>query len=145
MKEKNDDRDRVMKEIFQKNEKDSKNVEKRSRFVFDKEKTKIVTKIKKIKKVEKIASLSTRKKISNKLRIIDIWRNEIDEKEFLIKLKSAQIIFSLIEVIVCVLLAQKIFFKILFDENVIKFHLNSIKSRSITQKKRKTMIRLWIF
>jgi hypothetical protein len=89
--------------------------------------------------------LSTRKKISNKLRIIDIWRNEIDEKEFLIKLKSAQIIFSLIEVIVCVLLAQKIFFKILFDENVIKFHLNSIKSRSITQKKRKTMIRLWIF
>jgi hypothetical protein len=72
MKEKNDDRDRVMKEIFQKNEKDSKNVEKRSRFVFDKEKTKIVTKIKKIKKVEKIASLSTRKKISNKLRIIDI-------------------------------------------------------------------------
>jgi hypothetical protein len=72
MKEKNDVRDRVMKEILQKNEKDSKNVEKRSRFVFDKEKIKIVKKIKKIKEIEKIVSLSTRKKISNKSRIIDI-------------------------------------------------------------------------
>ncbi len=89
MKEKNDVRDRVMKEILQKNEKDSKNVEKRSRFVFDKEKIKIVKKIKKIKEIEKIVSLSTRKKISNKSRIIDIWKNEINEKEFLIKLKSA--------------------------------------------------------
>jgi hypothetical protein len=33
--------------------------------------------------------LSARKKISNKSRIIDIWKNEINEKEFLIKLKSA--------------------------------------------------------
>jgi hypothetical protein len=33
--------------------------------------------------------LSTRKRKSNKSRIIDIWKNEINEKEFLIKLKSA--------------------------------------------------------
>jgi ABC-type oligopeptide transport system ATPase subunit len=72
MKEKNDVRDRVMKIIFQKNEKDLKNVEKRSRFASDKEKAKTVKKIKKIKEVEKIASLSTRKKTSNKFRIIDI-------------------------------------------------------------------------
>jgi hypothetical protein len=43
--------------------------------------------------------LSTRKRISNKFRIIDIWKNEMNEKEFLIKLKSVQIIFSLIEVL----------------------------------------------
>ncbi len=135
MKEENDVRDRVMKEISQKNEKDLKNVEERSRFVFDKEKAKIVKKIKKIKKVEKIVSLSARKRVSNKSRIIDIWRNEINEKEFLINLKSAQIIFSLIEIIVFVSLAQKIFFKTLSDENVIKFHVNSIRFRSITQKK----------
>jgi hypothetical protein len=79
--------------------------------------------------------LSIRKKVSNKLRIIDIWRNEMNEKKFLIKLKNAQIIFFLIEIIVFVSLAQKIFFKILFDENVIKFHVNSIRSRSITQKR----------
>jgi hypothetical protein len=72
MKEENDVRDRVMKEISQKNEKDLKNVEERSRFVFDKEKAKIVKKIKKIKKVEKIVSLSARKRVSNKSRIIDI-------------------------------------------------------------------------
>jgi DNA-directed RNA polymerase len=72
MKEEDDVRDRVMKEVFQKNEKDSKDVEERSRFVFDKEKTKTVKKIKKIKEVEKVVSLSTRKRISNKFRIIDI-------------------------------------------------------------------------
>ncbi len=99
MKEEDDVRDRVMKEVFQKNEKDSKDVEERSRFVFDKEKTKTVKKIKKIKEVEKVVSLSTRKRISNKFRIIDIWKNEMNEKEFLIKLKSVQIIFSLIEVL----------------------------------------------
>jgi hypothetical protein len=43
----------------------------------------------------------------------------------------------LIEIIVFVSLAQKIFFKILFDENVIKFHVNFIRSRSITQKREK--------
>jgi hypothetical protein len=32
--------------------------------------------------------LSIRKKISNKSRIIDIWKNEMNEKKFLIKLKS---------------------------------------------------------
>jgi hypothetical protein len=32
--------------------------------------------------------LSARKKTSNKLRIIDIWKNEMNEKKFLIKLKS---------------------------------------------------------
>jgi hypothetical protein len=93
--------------------------------------------IKKVKKVQKVASLSARKKISNKSRIIDIWRNEINEKEFFIKLKNAQIIFSLIEIIVFVSFAQKIFFKIFFDEDVIKFHVNLIKSRSITQKRKK--------
>jgi hypothetical protein len=93
--------------------------------------------IKKMKADQKIVSLSARKKASNKSRIIDIWRNEIDEKEFLAKLKSAQVIFSLIEVIVFASLAQKIFFKILSDEDVIKFHVNLIRSRSTTQKRRK--------
>jgi hypothetical protein len=78
--------------------------------------------------------LSTRKKISNKFRIIDIWRNEMNEKKFLIKIKSVQIIVSLIKVIVFASFTQKIFFKILFDEDIIKFHVNSIRSRSITQK-----------
>jgi hypothetical protein len=100
--------------------------------------------MKKIKEIKEIVTLLIQKKISNKSWIIDIWRNEMNEKKFLIKLKSAQVIFSLIEVIVFVSLAQKIFFKILFDENVIKFHVNSIKSRSITQKKN-IMICLWIF
>jgi hypothetical protein len=81
--------------------------------------------------------LSIRKKVSNKFQIIDIWKNEMNEKKFLIKLKNAQIIFSLIEIIVFVSFVQKIFFKILFDEDVIKFHVNSIRSRSITQKKKK--------
>jgi hypothetical protein len=60
----------------------------RSRFVFNKKKTKVIKKIKKIKEVEKIASLSIRKKISNKFRIIDIWKSEMNEKKFLIKLKN---------------------------------------------------------
>jgi hypothetical protein len=93
--------------------------------------------IKKMKEVQKVASLFARKRVSNKSRIIDIWKNEINEKKFLIKLKSAQIIFSLIEIIVFASLVQKIFFKILFDEDVIKFHVNLIKSRSITQKREK--------
>ncbi len=140
MKKENDVRDRIMKKIFQKNVQKKKKFEKkkkRSRFVFDKEKNKIAKMIKKVKKVQKVASLSARKKISNKSRIIDIWRNEINEKEFFIKLKNAQIIFSLIEIIVFVSFAQKIFFKIFFDEDVIKFHVNLIKSRSITQKRKK--------
>ncbi len=141
MKKKNDVRNRVMTEVSQKNiqkaKKNSKKVKKHSRFFFDKEKAKIIKKIKKIKKIEKIVSLSIRKRISNKFWIIDIWRNEMNEKKFLIKLKNAQIIFSLIEIIVFVSFAQKIFFKILFDEDVIKFHVNSIRSRSITQKKEK--------
>jgi hypothetical protein len=45
--------------------------------------------IKKVKEIQEIASLFARKRVSNKSRIIDIWRNEINEKEFLIKLKSA--------------------------------------------------------
>jgi hypothetical protein len=45
--------------------------------------------------------------------------------------------FFLVEVIVFVLFAQKIFSKILFEDDVIKFHVNSIKSRSITQKRKK--------
>jgi hypothetical protein len=76
MKKKNDVRNRVMTKISQENiqkaKKNSEKVKKRSRFVFDKEKVKIIKKIKKIKEVEKIASLSIRKRISNKSRIIDI-------------------------------------------------------------------------
>ncbi len=104
MKKKDDVRNRVMKKVFQKNvQKKKKKFEKerkRSRFVFDKEKDKIIKMIKEVKTNQKIASLFTRKKVSNKFRIIDIWKNEINEKEFLIKLKSVQIIFSLIEIIV---------------------------------------------
>ncbi len=140
MKKENDVRNRIMKEIFQKNVQKKKKLEKkrkRSQFVFDKEKDKITKVIKKMKEVQEIASLSARKRISNKSRIIDIWKNEINEKEFLIKLKSAQIIFSLIEIIVFVSFAQKIFFKIFFDEDVIKFHVNLIRSRLTTQKKEK--------
>ncbi len=139
MKKENDVRNRVMTEVSQENiqktKKDSKKMKERSRFVFDKKKAKVIKKIKKIEEVEKIVSLQARKRASNKLRIIDIWKNEMNEKKFLIKLKSAQIIFSLIEVIVFISLVQKIFFKILFDENVIKFHVNSIRSRSTTQKR----------
>ncbi len=148
MKKKNDVQDWVMTKVSQKNiqkaKKNSEKMKERSRFVFDKEKIKIIKKMKKIKEIKEIVTLLIQKKISNKSWIIDIWRNEMNEKKFLIKLKSAQVIFSLIEVIVFVSLAQKIFFKILFDENVIKFHVNSIKSRSITQKKN-IMICLWIF
>jgi hypothetical protein len=76
MKKKNDVRDRIMKEVFQKNvQKKKKKFEKkkkRSRFAFDKEKDKIIKMIKKMKEVQKIASLSARKRVSNKLRIIDI-------------------------------------------------------------------------
>ncbi len=140
MKKKNDVRNRVMKEIFQKDvQKKKKKFEKkrkRSSFAFDKEKDKIIKMIKKMKEIQEIASLSARKRISNKSRIIDIWRNEIDEKEFLIKLKSAQIIFFLIEIIVFASFAQKIFFKTFSNEDVIKFHVNSIRSRSITQKRK---------
>ncbi len=75
MKKKNDVRDRVMKEAFQKNVQKKKKLEKkrkRSQFVFDKEKDKITKVIKKMKEVQEIASLSARKRISNKSRIIDI-------------------------------------------------------------------------
>ncbi len=141
IKKENDVRNRVMKEAFQKNVQERKKKfekkKKRLRFVLDKEENKIIKMIKKVKANQKIASLSARKRVSNKFRIIDIWRNEINEKEFLIKLKNAQVIFSLIEVIVFVSLAQKIFFKILSDEDVIKFHVNLIRSRSTTQKEEK--------
>jgi hypothetical protein len=72
MKEENDVRDRIMKEVSQKNEKNSKDVDERSRFTFDKEKIKIIKKIKEVKKVQKIVSLFVRKRILNKFRIIDI-------------------------------------------------------------------------
>jgi hypothetical protein len=76
MKKENDVRNRVMKEVFQKNvQKREKKFEKkreRSRFVFDKEKDKIIKMIKKVKINQEIASLSARKRISNKFRIIDI-------------------------------------------------------------------------
>jgi hypothetical protein len=63
-------------------------MKKRSRFAFNKEKIKIIKNMKKIEKIEKIVSLSIRKKVSNKLRIIDIWKNDMNEKKFLIKLKN---------------------------------------------------------
>jgi hypothetical protein len=92
--------------------------------------------IKKVKTNQKIASLSARKRVSNKFRIIDIWRNEVDEKEFLIKLKNAQVIFSLIEVIVFASLAQKIFLKILFDEDLSNFMSISSDFDRLRKKKR---------
>jgi hypothetical protein len=76
MKKKNDVRNRVMTKVSQENiqkaKKNSKKVKERSRFVFDKEKIKVIKKIKKIKEIEKIVSLSIRKRVSNKSRIIDI-------------------------------------------------------------------------
>jgi hypothetical protein len=76
VKKENDVRDRVMTKISQENiqkaKKNSEKVKERSRFVFDKKKVKAIKKIKKIKEIEKIVSLSTRKKVSNKFRIIDI-------------------------------------------------------------------------
>jgi hypothetical protein len=72
----NDIQNRVITKISSENirkaEKDSKEMKERSRFAFNKEKVKIIKKIKKIKEVEKIVSLSSRKRISIKLRIIDI-------------------------------------------------------------------------
>jgi hypothetical protein len=65
-----------MKEVFQKNMQKKENKfekkKERSRFVFDKEKDKIIKMIKEVKVNQKIASLSARKRISNKFRIIDI-------------------------------------------------------------------------
>jgi dihydrodipicolinate synthase/N-acetylneuraminate lyase len=76
MKKENDVRNRVMTEASQENiqkaKKNSEKVKERSRFVFDKKKVKVIKKIKKIKEVEKIAFLQTRKRISNKSRIINI-------------------------------------------------------------------------
>jgi aspartokinase len=76
VKKENDVRDRIMKEVSQKNvqkkEKKFEKKRKRSRFVFDKEKNKIARVIKKMKKVQKVASLFARKRASNKSRIIDI-------------------------------------------------------------------------
>jgi hypothetical protein len=79
----------------------------------------------------------------------------VDEKEFLAKLKSAQVTFSLAEVIAFAPLAQKIFSKILSEEDVIKFHVNPIRSRSATHfynfiisqnisEKGGAMVRLWV-
>jgi hypothetical protein len=72
----NDVQNRVMKEASQENvqkaEKDSKELKERRRFVSEKEKAKTNKKIKKVEEVQKIVALSTRKKVLNKLRIIDI-------------------------------------------------------------------------
>jgi hypothetical protein len=76
MKKENDVRNRVMTEVSQENiqkaKKNSEKMKKRSRFVFDKKKAKVIKKIKKIEEVEKIVSLQARKRASNKSRIIDI-------------------------------------------------------------------------
>jgi hypothetical protein len=64
MKKENDIQNRVITKIsqedIQKAEKNSKEMKKRSRFVFDKEKVKIIKKIKKIKEIKKITSLLSR-------------------------------------------------------------------------------------
>jgi hypothetical protein len=69
VKKENDVQNRIMKEIFQKNvqkkEKKFEKKKKRSRFVFDKEKNKIIKMIKKMKTNQKIVSLFARKKASN--------------------------------------------------------------------------------
>jgi hypothetical protein len=49
----------ISSEKIQRTKKNSKEVKKRSRFIFDKEKIKSIKKIKKIKKIEKTVSLST--------------------------------------------------------------------------------------
>ncbi len=130
MKKENDVRNRVMKEIFQKNvQKKKKKFEKkkkRSRFIFDKEKDKIIKMIKKMKVIKK-SLRCLRAKESRISFASSTSEKRINEKEFLIKLKNAQVIFSLIEIIIFIFFAQKIFFKILFDEDVIKFHVNLIK------------------
>ncbi len=76
MKKEDDVRDRVMKEASQKDvQKKEKKFEKkreRSRFALDKEKDKITKMIKEMKADQEIASLSARKRVSNKSRIIDI-------------------------------------------------------------------------
>jgi hypothetical protein len=61
-----------MKEVFHENEKDSRNVEERSRFASSKEKVEIIKKIKELKEVQKVTSLLVRKRVSNKSRITDI-------------------------------------------------------------------------
>jgi hypothetical protein len=76
VKKEDDVRDRVMKEASQKDvQKKEKKFEKkreRSRFALDKEKDKITKMIKEMKADQEIASLSARKRVSNKSRIIDI-------------------------------------------------------------------------
>jgi uncharacterized Zn finger protein (UPF0148 family) len=76
MKKENDVRNRIMKEVSQKNvQEEEKKLEKkreRSRFAFDKEKDKIAKVIKEVKEIQKVASLSARKRVSNKSRIIDL-------------------------------------------------------------------------
>ncbi len=72
---------------------------------------------------------------SYKPRITDIWKHEVDEKKFLAKLESAQVIFTLTEVIAFAPLAHKVFVKKLSGEDVIKFHVNPIRSRHSNQKK----------
>jgi hypothetical protein len=76
VKKEDDVRNRIMKKIFQKDvQEKKKKFEKereRSRFAFDKEKDQIIRMIKEVKANQEIASLSACKRVSNKLRIIDI-------------------------------------------------------------------------
>lgn len=53
------------------------------------------------------------------------------QKFFLDKIKNAEIIFFFKKIIFFVSLTQKIFIKFLFNKNVIKFKINSLRSKSI--------------
>ncbi len=88
VKEEDFDRKRIMTKISQKVEKEVEQIEKmfsRQRFDSEKKKIKIV---KNAEKVQKVASLSSRKRTFNKSRITDLWKDQLNEKKFLNKLKS---------------------------------------------------------
>jgi hypothetical protein len=57
---------KVSQKNIQKAKKNSEKMKERSRFVFDKEKIKIIKKMKKIKEIKEIVTLLIQKKISNK-------------------------------------------------------------------------------
>jgi hypothetical protein len=63
-------------------------------------------------------------------KMVDLWKKDGDEKEFLEKIKKAEVTFSLSEIIAFAPLAQKIFSKPLSDHEVLKFKVNALKART---------------
>jgi hypothetical protein len=102
-------------------------VEKKTRFTFkvkSKSKEKIVE-----NKVEEIMSIRKIRDFA-RLKMMNLWKKNENEKEFLEKIKKVEIIFNLFEIIVFISLAQKIFFKSLFDHEILKFKVNVLKTRT---------------